>query len=195
MESSELDRGEVTRLLASWGKGDEDALSHVLPLVYAELHKAARYRLKGEGQGHTLQPTALVNEVYLQLRNSKKVSFENRGQFYSFAGHLMRHILVKYARLRLSQKRGGEVKKVPLDETMALSSGYQMDLETVLALDDSMRRLKEVDPRVCEIVEMRFFVGMGNEEIAEALGVSVSTVTREWRVARSWLLRDLKQGG
>lgn len=186
-----VDDIEVTEFLKRWTEGDEQALAEALPVIYGELHKVAGYHLRRESKGHTLQTTALVNEAYLQLVNGKNWQFENRNQFYLLAGQVMRHILVSHARARLARKRGGGNVNTPLDEKIELTHGYAIDMENLVAIDDALKNLESMDPRQCKIVELRFFAGMNNGEIAEILGVSTMTVKREWRTARCWLSREL----
>ncbi len=186
-----MDTSELTQLLNDWTAGDKDAIDRIMPLVYNDLRRMAENRFSKERANHTLQPTALVNEAYLQLVNGKNWQFENRNQFYLLAGQVMRHILVSHARARLARKRGGGNVNTPLDEKIELTHGYAIDMENLVAIDDALKNLESMDPRQCKIVELRFFAGMNNGEIAEILGVSTMTVKREWRTARCWLSREL----
>jgi RNA polymerase sigma factor (TIGR02999 family) len=178
----------VTELLLAWGDGDVSALNQLIPLVHAELrHIAARYMARERG-GHTLQPTALVNEVYLRLVDVKQVRWQNRAHFLAVAARLMRRILVDFARSRRYQKRGGGGQRVAFDEALVIDVGRGHDL---LALDDALDELARVDDRQSQIVVMRFFAGLTVEEIAGVLGVSTATVMRDWKLAKAWLLRQL----
>lgn len=178
----------VTELLLAWGEGDRSALDRMIPLVHAELrHIAARYMAR-ERLGHTLQPTALVNEVYLRLVDVERVRWQNRAHFLAVAARLMRRILVDFARSRRYQKRGGGGEHVAFDEALVIDIGRGHDL---LALDDALDELARVDGRQSQIVVMRFFAGLTVEEIAGVLGVSTATVMRDWKLAKAWLLREL----
>jgi RNA polymerase sigma factor (TIGR02999 family) len=178
----------VTELLLAWGEGDQSALNRMIPLVHAELrHIAARYMAR-ERLGHTLQPTALVNEVYLRLVDVERVRWQNRAHFLAVAARLMRRILVDFARSRRYQKRGGGGERVAFDEALVIDVGRGHDL---LALDDALDELARVDDRQSQIVVMRFFAGLTVEEIAGVLGVSTATVMRDWKLAKTWLLREL----
>ena len=178
----------VTELLLAWGEGDQSALNLMIPLVHAELrHIAARYMAR-ERLGHTLQPTALVNEVYLRLVEVERVRWRNRAHFLAVAARIMRRILVDFARSRRYQKRGGGGDRVAFDEALIIDVGRGHDL---LALDDALDELARVDDRQSQIVVMRFFAGLTVEEIAGVLGVSTATVMRDWKLAKSWLLREL----
>lgn len=179
---------EVTALLLSWSNGDGDALARLMPLVYDELRRLALDRLRRERPDHTLQPTALVNEVYLSLVDQPRVSWQTRAQFFGLAAQLMRHILVDHARARAAAKRGGPARKLSLDEARLAPEEVAAEL---VALDEALVRLAAVDERKSRVVEMRFFAGLSVEETAEALGVSDKTVMRDWRVAKMWLHREL----
>jgi len=183
---------EITGLLVAWGNGDQDALDKLTPLVYQELHRLADHYLKGERPGHTLQTTALVNEVYIRLIDWKNVRWQNRAHFFGVSAQLMRHILVKFARDRLAAKRGGDAFQVSLSDAAKMNSTQNLDL---VALDDALRALSALDPRQSQVIEMRFFGGLSIEETAEALKVSPATVRRDWSLARAWLRRELKKGG
>ena len=179
---------DVTRLLQDWSHGDPAALERLIPLVFEDLRQIAGRMFQRESDGHTLQPTALVNEVYLRLMEQRKIHWQNREQFFGVAALMMRRILVDYAKGRQAAKRGSGAPKVPLDETIAVPELRGVD---VVALDDALSRLAGIDPRQGRIVEMRFFMGLSHEEIAEVLEISVTTVKREWRTARLWLFREL----
>src|SRR5215475_5155401 len=183
---------EITGLLVAWGNGDQDALDKLTPLVYQELHRLADHYMKGERPGHTLQTTALVNEVYLRLIDWKNVQWQNRAHFFGVSAQLMRHILVKFARNRLAAKRGGDAFQVSLSEAANAASAQNLDL---VALDDALNALAALDPRQSRVIEMRFFGGLSIEETAEALKVSPATVRRDWGLAQAWLRRELKRGG
>ena len=183
---------EVTQLLQAWCSGDRKALEELMPLVYGELHRLAHRYMLRERVGHTLQTTALVNEAYIKLIDASKVRWQNRAQFFAISAGLMRRILVDFARTRGSRKRGGDVRRIELDESCIASPGRNPGL---IALDGALLSLAAFDPRQAKVVELRFFGGLGVEETAEALGISPRTVKREWAVAKLWLLREMKQGG
>jgi RNA polymerase sigma factor (TIGR02999 family) len=186
--------GEVTAALAAWSAGDRAALARVLPQIYEELRAIAAQHLRKERQGHTLQATALVHEAFLRLSGRERVHVEARVQFFAVAAQAMRRVLVDHARRRQAEKRGGHESPVPLTEVAEaeLNTSQQVDL---LDVDDALVRLAALDPRQAQVVELRFFAGMEIEEIAAALDVSVSTVQREWRMARAWLRHQLAGGG
>ena len=179
---------EVTGLLQAWSAGDEEALQRLTPLVFRELHRAARHYMAGERTGHTLQATALINEVYLRLIDARQMDWQNRAHFFGICGQLMRRILTDFARSRRYQKRGGGVAPMPLDEALMVGSQPDRDL---VALDDALKRLALVDERKGRVVELRFFGGLDVKETAEVLKVSKETVMRDWKLAKVWLLRDL----
>jgi RNA polymerase sigma-70 factor (ECF subfamily) len=177
--------GAVTQWLLEWGKSDrKDALDQMLPVVYEELHRLASHYLSREATGHTLQPTALLNEAYLRLVDQRQVDWRNRAQFLGVAASLMRRILVNHARDRAAQKRGGGAQQVSLSLLEAPSGRPDVDL---IALEDAMDRLASRDERKSRVVELKFFGGLTTEEIAEVLQISVATVEREWSFARAWL--------
>jgi RNA polymerase sigma factor (TIGR02999 family) len=179
---------QVTELLLAWGDGDQGALDQLIPLVHAELRRIAARYMAQERPGHTLQPTALVNEVYLKLVDVERVRWQNRAHFLAVAARLMRRILVDFARSRRYRKRGGGVQHVAFDETAVIDIGRGHDL---LALDDALDELARVDARQGQIVVMRFFAGLSIEEIAKVMDLSTATVGRDWKLAKSWLLREL----
>lgn len=181
-------RGNVTDLLLAWKGGDQTALDRLVPLVYAELRRLARSYMRREKAGRTLQTTGLVNEAYLKLIRAQEVDWRNRAQFFGIAAQLMRRVLVDMARARNYRKRGGGLQAVSLVEPMLVCPGPQTD---ILALDEALNDLSRADERKGRIVEMRFFGGLTEQEIAAALGVSEETVRRDWRLAKSWLLRRL----
>jgi len=182
---------DVTQLLLAWREGDQGALDRLIPLVHAELRRLARSYMRRERAGHTLQTTALINEAYLRLIDAQRVPWQNRAHFYGVAAQLMRRILVDFARERNYQKRGGGAHQVAFDEALAVSASSDPD---VVALDEALRELEKVDERKARVVEMRFFGGLSEKEIAAALDVSPETVKRDWRLAKSWLLRRLSEG-
>jgi RNA polymerase sigma factor (TIGR02999 family) len=183
---------EISSLLHAWCDGDRTALDRLTPLVYDELHRLAhRYMLQEHGN-HTLQTTALVNEAFLKLIDSKEIDWKDRNHFFAMSASLMRHILVDFARSRRSRKRGGDLKPVSLEPEMLASPGPDPD---IARLDDALNALSGFDPRKAKVVELRFFGGLSVEETAEVLGVSVDTVKRDWRLAKDWLLREMKNRG
>ena len=181
----------VTELLQEWSKGDPSALEKLIPLVFQQLREMASRMFRRESDGHTLQPTALVNEVYLRLIDQRSMHWQNREQFFSVAALLMRRILVDYAKSRQTAKRGKGIPKVPLDEALGVADIRDLDPDLVADVDEGLSRLAELDPRQAKIVEMRFFMGLSHEEIADVLEISVSTVKREWHVAKLWLRREV----
>lgn len=186
----EIIREEVTELLVRWSDGDENALERLMPLVFEELRRLARSFFQGERGDHTLQPTALVHEVYLKLLGQRRVSWQSRAEFFAFAGTLMRRLLVDHARAKAAAKRGSGQTPVPLDEVLLSAEGANPEL--VLAVNECLERLERLDARQARVVSMRYFAGLTLEEIAEAEGVALSTVKRDWHTARLWLLHQLK---
>jgi RNA polymerase sigma factor (TIGR02999 family) len=178
-----------TELLLAWGRGEASAFDDLMPLVHEELKRLARRHMAGERAGHTLQATALVNEAYLRLIEVKKIRWQDRAHFFAMSSRVMRRILVDAARAKGYQKRGGDVQRVTFDEALPVSTDPGQDL---VALDDALHALAAVDTRKAQVIEMRFFGGLSIEETAEALDVSVDTVMRDWRLAKAWLLRELK---
>ena len=178
-----------TALLLAWNEGDPDALDALLPLVYEELRRLAARYMKSERTGHALQATALVHEAYLRLIEVQHVKWQNRAHFFAMAARLMRRILVDAARSRGYQKRGGGAAVVSLDEALLVPIEPGTDL---VALDEALTALAAVDTRKSQVVEMRFFGGLSIDETAEALHVSRDTVKRDWRMAKLWLLRELR---
>jgi RNA polymerase sigma factor (TIGR02999 family) len=176
---------DVTRLLVAWGNGDQAALAELIPLVYDELRRLAGRYMRREGRCHTLQTSALINEAYLRLVSQKSVQWQNRAHFFGVAAQLMRRILVDHARSRSRAKRGGGAQMVSLVEQAAMSK----EVAEVVALDVALSNLAEMDPRKSQIVEMKFFGGLTNEEVAEVLKVTTRTVERECRKAKAWLHR------
>jgi RNA polymerase sigma-70 factor, ECF subfamily len=181
---------EVTQLLLAWNDGDQTALERLIPLVHAELHRIARRYMRNERAGHTLQTPALINEAYLRLIDAQQVRWQNRVHFFGIAAQLMRPVLVDFARSRSYKKRGDGALQVSLDEAMVITKERGEDL---VALDEALSALSELDERKGRVVEMRFFGGLREKEIAEALRVSQETVRRDWRLAKSWLRRRLSE--
>jgi len=182
----------VTELLVAWSEGNKSAEKELFSLVYGELRRLAHRYMWAENPGNTLQTTALVNEAYLRLIDRKQADWQNRAHFFGFSAQVMRHILVDLARSKNYQKRGGEVRKFALDENLVMSG---MKDGSIVALDDALKALSEVDARKSKVVELRFFGGMSVEETAEALKVSQDTVMRDWRLAKAWLYRKLSKTG
>jgi RNA polymerase sigma factor (TIGR02999 family) len=182
--------GDITGLLAEIRKGNQRAESVLIPLVYEELRRLAGRYMRREHPGHTLQATALVNEAYLKLSQQRSVSWQNRAHFLAIAARVMRRILVDHARARGRDKRGGDQRRVPLED-VRLCSDEQA--ETLIGLDTALQRLALEHPRQSQVVEMRFFGGLQVDEIAEALQISPKTVKRDWSVARAWLYREIRQ--
>jgi RNA polymerase sigma factor (TIGR02999 family) len=182
--------GDVTRLLQSWSAGDKNALSELVPFVYRELRRLAGAYLRRERQGHTLQPTALVHEAYLRLVDQTHVQSPNRARFFAIAANLMRQILVNHSKRHRAAKRGGG-NKVAMEEGAGLVQQRDVDL---IALDQALEKLAHIDSRQSRIVELRFFGGLTEDEIAEVLGVSPRTVKRDWRIARAVLNHELREG-
>ena len=187
----EFNSQEITGILFRWSQGDEHALDSLTPLVYRDLRRIAARLLRDERSGHTLQPTALVNEAYLKLAGQAKVQWQNRTHFFAVAARAMRQILVDHARGHLRAKRGGGESVLPLDEGMLFAPERSADL---LALDEALHRLAAIDPRKTKVVELRFFAGLDNEEIAEVLQISPNTVMRDWNMAKAWLRREMEKG-
>ena len=183
-------KDEVCGLLRAWSDGDASALERLTPIVYAELHRLARRYMRGERAGHSLQTTALVNEAYMRLVGYDRMQWQNRGHFLAVSAQLMRRILVEHAR-RHNVKRGGGVPHVPLDEAALVGGGRAADL---VALDDAMNALAQIDPRKAQVVEMRFFGGLDVNETANVLKISPATVMRDWSTAKAWLYRELAGG-
>ena len=182
---------EITRLLDQWSEGDRDALPRLMPLIVEDLRHIARKYMSTENPGHTLQPTALVNELYLKLMGSRSVSWRNRAQFFAFVSGTMRRLLVDHARGRNTAKRGGSEVVLSLDETIRLPEESR-DPE-LLALDDALEALAQLDARQARIVEMRYFTGLSVQEVAEVEEISPTTVKREWRTARMWLMKEIER--
>jgi RNA polymerase sigma-70 factor, ECF subfamily len=191
-DSQSVSTREVTRLLLMWRSGDEAALNRLVPLVYDELHRLARRYMAAEQPGHPLQTTALVHEVYLRLVDANTIDWQNRAHFYAICARLMRRILIDFARSRNYQKRGAGFAHIQLDEAATVSAVVGAE---VVAVDEALKQLADIDGRKSEVVEMRFFGGLNVEEIAAALSVSPETVMRDWKLAKAWLLRELGREG
>jgi len=186
-----LQRGpsnQVTELLYRWRRGDQSALDALVPLVYNELRRIANHYLQAERSDHTLQSTALVHEAYVRLAEQDLPQWQNRAHFFAVAAQLMRQILVDHARSHRASKRGGNVYKMALDEAEEEPLAVDVD---IIALDDALKSLGEMDPQQSRVVELKFFGGLSIEDTAEALGISASTVKRDWITARAWLYREL----
>jgi RNA polymerase sigma-70 factor (ECF subfamily) len=175
---------QTTELLLAWSQGDESAGEELFPVVYVELRRLARARLRRERPDHTLQPTALVHEAYLRLAQQHSLRCENRAQFFAIAAQMMRRILINHARDRRAAKRGGGIVNVSLDEVLELAEATHVD---VLQLDEALIELEALAPRQSQIVELRFFGGLNLEETAHVMSISTATVERQWRTARAWL--------
>jgi RNA polymerase sigma-70 factor, ECF subfamily len=186
---------QITDLLVDWSNGDQAALDRLMPLVYHELRRLARHYMRNERAGQTFQTTALVHEAYLRLADCKEIHWRARTQFFAIAAQVMRHILVDHARSRGRAKRGGNTQRISLEEgTLTLgrgSSNSQDRFLDMLALDEALTRLEAIDSRKTKVVEMRFFAGMDNKEIAEVLGIAANTVIKDWNFAEAWLRREL----
>jgi RNA polymerase sigma-70 factor, ECF subfamily len=183
---------QITQLLAEWSDGNQAALDELYPLVYEELHRLARRYMSRERRGHTLQTTALINEAYVRLVDQKNVRWANRSHFFAISAQIMRRILIDHARRHAYAKRGGGAQQVSLDEVAMVAREAGADL---IKLDEALKTLAKMDPRRCHVVELRYFGGLNNEEIAGVLKVSENTVTRDWNLARAWLYQQLTEGG
>jgi RNA polymerase sigma factor (TIGR02999 family) len=181
---------DVTQLLVDWGRGDKQALDALMPLVYDELHRIAARYLRRERQGHTLQTTALINEAYLRIVDQRNVNWKNRSQFFGVAAQMMRRILVDHARSHLYAKRGGGAQKLTLDEAIATPGKRDLDL---VALDDALTSLAQIDPQQSRIIELRFFGGLTIDETAAVLAISPATVKRDWNMAKAWLFGEISK--
>lgn len=179
---------EITQLLAEWRDGNQEALDELYPLVYDELHRLARRYMSRERKGHTLQTTALINEAYVRLVDQRSVQWANRSHFFAISAQIMRRILIDHARRHGYAKRGGGARQVSLDETATVVLG---DLSEFLRLDEALKSLAELDPRRSQVVELKYFGGLNNDEIAGVLKISKNTVIRDWNMARAWLYGQL----
>ena len=187
-----MDHSEITTLLQAHASGDEHALDELIPLVYNEMHKMAYGRLMGERPDHTYSATALVHEAYLKLVNFNRIDWKNRNHFFAIASQVMRNILVDYAVKQKAQKRGGDNHKITLSVDHIKR---EMNLEEIISVDHALKKLAELDERQAKVVECRFFGGLTIEETANTLGISEPTVSRDWKVARAWLNRELGAEG
>lgn len=181
-------RVQITQWLAASSEGNADALEKLLPLVYDELHRQAMHCFRRERAGHTLQPTALVNEVYLRLVSQDETRWQNRAQFFGIAAQMMRRILVSHARARAAAKRGGGETRITLQESVVPAPQRDVNL---LALDEALKKLETLDAEKSRMVELRFFSGLSVEETAEVMGVSRRTIDRQWQIAKAWLHREI----
>jgi RNA polymerase sigma factor (TIGR02999 family) len=179
---------DVTQLLRAWSEGDAQALERLTPLVYQELYRRAHWHMAREQVGHTLQATALVNEIYVRMVDLRGVSWRDRAHFFAMSSRLIRQVLIDAARSKHAQKRGGQSPHVAIDESLLVSEEPRADL---VALDDALKTLATIDPRKSQVVELRFFGGLDIEETAEVLRVSPETVKRDWKLAKAWLRREL----
>ena len=179
---------QITQLLAEWSEGNHSALDKLYPLVYEELHRLARRYMSREKKGHTLQTTALINEAYVRLVDQKNVHWANRSHFFAISAQIMRRILIDHARRHAYAKRGGGAQQVSLEEVATVARDLGSDL---VRLDEALKTLAEMDPRRSQVVELRYFGGLNNEEIAGVLKISENTVTRDWNMARAWLYQQL----
>jgi RNA polymerase sigma factor (TIGR02999 family) len=179
---------QITQLLAEWSEGNQSALDELYPLVYEELHRLARRYMSRERKGHTLQTTALINEAYVRLVDQKNVHWANRSHFFAISAQIMRRILIDHARRHAYAKRGGGAQQVSLEEVATVARDLGSEL---VRLDEALKSLAEMDPRRCQVVELRYFGGLNNEEIAGVLKISENTVTRDWNMARAWLYQQL----
>src|SRR5271166_663893 len=184
MKKSHDNPGDVTRLLREFRDGDKEAEAKLITLIYGELRRLAAYYMRGERPGHSLQPTALVHEAYVRLAGIRGIDWQNRSHFFAVAAQLMRRILIDHARARRSNKRGGSWTEVTFDEAQRFSFSRP---EQFIALDEALNRLAKLDVRQSQIVELRFFAGLSENETAEVLGILTRTVKRDWRVAKAWL--------
>ena len=179
---------QITQLLAEWSDGNQSALDKLYPLVYEELHRLARRYMSRERKGHTLQTTALINEAYVRLVDQRNVHWANRSHFFAISAQIMRRILIDHARRHAYAKRGGGAQQVSLEEVAVVAREQSSE---ILRLDEALKILAKMDPRRCHVVELRYFGGLSNEEIAGVLKVSENTVTRDWNLARAWLHQQL----
>jgi RNA polymerase sigma factor (TIGR02999 family) len=183
-------RHQITELLAEWREGNQSALDELYPLVYDELHRLARRYMSKERKDHTLQTTALINEAYVRMVDQKNVNWANRSHFFAISAQIMRRILIDHARRHAYAKRGGGAQQVSLEEVAAIAPDQGREL---VRLDEALKTLAERDPRRSQVVELRYFGGLNNEEIAGVLHVSENTVTRDWNMARAWLYQQLTE--
>lgn len=189
-EDNQSVAGKVTSLLLEISGGNRAIVDDLMPLLYKELKRIAAAHLRRERPGHTIQPTALVNEAYLKLIDQREANWQNRAHFFGVASQVMRRILIDYAKGRARRKRGGGAYQTTFDEALAVSEDRASEL---MDIDEALRKLEALDPRQVKIVEMRFFAGLSVEETAEAMGISEPTVKREWAMAKAWLYRELSR--
>jgi len=187
---NEQQTSEITQILHDWNNGDEAAKEHLLPFVYDELKRQARFLMSKERSNHTLQPTVLVHEAFLKLSEQTGIDWKNRSHFYGFASRMMRQVLVDHARLHAAAKRGGKPIYFSIDDVQI---PVEERADSILSLNEALEQLEKFDEKQAKLVEMKFFGGMNNQEIAEALDISERTVGREWQAARLWLYRELNQ--
>jgi len=183
--------GEVTQLLDQWQKGDKEAFQQVIEKVYVDLRKLARQFIRGQGSRFTMDATGLVHELYAKMVGQEKLAFENRGHFLWFASHLMRQIVVDYVRANSAVKRGGRFNQVDLEDLSQIPGRADMDAAMLLSLDKALKKLAVFDSRQSQVVTMHFFAGLTLEEIGEVLNLSLSTIRRDWRIAKKWLATEL----
>jgi RNA polymerase sigma factor (TIGR02999 family) len=181
-------QNQISQLLAEWSDGNQSALDELYPLVYEELHRLARRYMSREKKGHTLQTTALINEAYVRLVDQRNVHWANRSHFFAISAQIMRRILIDHARRHAYAKRGGGAHQVSLEEAATITPERGLDL---VRLDEALKSLAALDPRRSQVVELRYFGGLSNEEIAGVLKISENTVTRDWNMARAWLYQQL----
>lgn len=183
--------GEVTQLLNQWQEGDRDAFKQVIESVYLDLRKLARQFIRGQGPRFTLEATGLVHELYAKMVDQKQLSFENRGHFLWFSSHLMRQIVVDYVRANSAVKRGGRFHRVDLEDLAQIPGRADMEATTLLSLDKALKKLATFDARQSQVVTMHFFAGLTLQEIGDVLNLSLSTIRRDWRIAKRWLAAEL----
>lgn len=188
--TSSLTQKQITSMLRDWGAGDSEVSEELIRIVYHELRKRARYRLRHERANHTLQTTALINETYIKLVEQRAMKWENRSQFFGVAAEIMRRILVDHAKNRHRQKRGGVAENLPLETALSIAAPNEKEID-VIALDEALNRLAVVDKQQVRIVELRYFSGLNVPDTAEVLGISPATVKRDWAVAKAWLKHEL----
>jgi RNA polymerase sigma factor (TIGR02999 family) len=192
MNRSEPIKRNITEILRQWSDGKQEALDELMPLVYAELHRQAARYLRRERTNHTLQTTSLIHEAYLKLIDQRDVNWESRTHFFAIAAQAMRRILVDYAKTRNREKRGGAEENLPLEEALQVQAKEEKSVD-LIALDNALIKLAEIDEQQARVVELRYFADLTLEETAEALQISRATVTRDWSMAKAWLLRELSR--
>lgn len=192
IQPSQRAGADVTGLLVKWGAGDRSALDELMPLVFEELRQLARRHMRREVPGHTLQPTVLVHELFLRLTETRRFNWDSREDFFHYAAHAIRHLLVDYARARSSQKRGGRGGSIPLELVTGIAGAQDVDVVTLLALGEAVERLRHVRERAARLVDLRYFAGLTLPEAAVVLKVSVETLKKDWSFAKLWLARELR---